>query len=257
MNRWVLGQFRMKSRSKQVLLFHEHGQSIRFSQHAYAPARTPDDGRADENHLNRMAGQGGAVAGANRAVDLPPISVALNCDIEQPERFLCRPQHFARQQDGACASSENGFAPGRKRPDGCAHAFVHENFQHGRALAARHDEAVYFVEIMNVFHQPPRCAEPLQHPDVQLKIALKCEDSGSFSGVAHGVYALAAETSFAVSEMFVLASALETGQPFFAASAISWNLASVIPGTSPSDSRWMPVIVKPASVFSNFTAALV
>jgi len=57
-------------------------------------------------------------------------------------------------------------------------------------------------------------------------------------------------TSLAFRLMVVPASAFDTGQPFLAASASSWNLASSIPGICASVSRSKLVMAKPASTLS-------
>lgn len=53
--------------------------------------------------------------------------------------------------------------------------------------------------------------------------------------------------SLAFRVISVAASALETGQPFLAPSAISWNLASSMSGTSASVSSSILVMPKPPS----------
>src|ERR1700756_5255116 len=45
-------------------------------------------------------------------------------------------------------------------------------------------------------------------------------------------------------------STFETGQPFSAASAYFWKVAASAPGTFPTTSRWLAVIVQPESSFS-------
>ncbi len=52
--------------------------------------------------------------------------------------------------------------------------------------------------------------------------------------------------AFATSVIFGPARAFETGQPFFAAAACSWNAASVNPGTTASVESSISVIVGPS-----------
>jgi hypothetical protein len=58
--------------------------------------------------------------------------------------------------------------------------------------------------------------------------------------------------------MFVLPlNSREMGQPFFAFCAAVSKLCAVAPGTFARVVRWMAVMPKPSSVFSNFTSAVV
>jgi len=72
-----------------------------------------------------------------------------------------------------------------------------------------------------------------------------------------GAAAAAKDVSFAVRLIFVAARAFDTGQPFLAPSAISWNFALSMPGTSASVVRSMAVIPNPPSTCSRWTPAVV
>ena len=50
----------------------------------------------------------------------------------------------------------------------------------------------------------------------------------------------------------IAANALLTGQPTFALFASSRNFSSVISGTSPSQTKWIDMILNPLPVFSSF-----
>src|ERR1700693_87397 len=49
----------------------------------------------------------------------------------------------------------------------------------------------------------------------------------------------------------------ETGQPFSAASAYFWKVAASAPGTFPTTSRWLEVMVQPESSLSSVRVTLV
>src|ERR1700751_1593892 len=63
-------------------------------------------------------------------------------------------------------------------------------------------------------------------------------------------------SSFAVIEIFAFKT-LDTGQPFSAASAYFWKVAASAPGTRPTTSRWLAVIVQPESSFSRDSVTFV
>src|SRR5262249_11773882 len=63
-------------------------------------------------------------------------------------------------------------------------------------------------------------------------------------------------SSFAVIEIFAFKT-LDTGQPFSAASAYFWKVAASAPGTRPTTSRWLAVMVQPESSFSRESVTFV
>src|SRR5271166_989808 len=63
-------------------------------------------------------------------------------------------------------------------------------------------------------------------------------------------------TSFAFIVIFAF-STFDTGHPFSAASANFWNVAASAPGTLPTTSMWLDVIVHPESSFSIVSVMLV
>src|SRR5436309_13556431 len=67
----------------------------------------------------------------------------------------------------------------------------------------------------------------------------------------------AAVTSLACKLILVPASAFDTGHPFLAFSASSWNFEFSTPGTSASVVRSILVMAKPPSALSNCTVAFV
>src|SRR6202040_2223055 len=62
--------------------------------------------------------------------------------------------------------------------------------------------------------------------------------------------------SFAVIEIFAF-STFDSGQPFSAASAYFWKAAASAPGTFPTTSMWLAVMVHPESSFSIVRVTLV
>src|SRR5215831_13714859 len=63
-------------------------------------------------------------------------------------------------------------------------------------------------------------------------------------------------SSFAFIVIFAFRT-FDTGQPFSAASAYFWKVAASAPGTRPTTSRWLAVMVQPESSFSRLSVTLV
>src|SRR5207253_6972901 len=82
-------------------------------------------------------------------------------------------------------------------------------------------------------------------------------DQGVDELLAHGRQTYCRFDSVASSVISTAARALDTGQPFLAASACSANAAWSIPGTSACVRRSILLIENPASPFSRCTAAVV
>ena len=104
----------MERRRHQFSLTDEHGKCIAAGQ--YFNFRTCfDDARStNENHLQRFAGKGRG-RDENGGVDLAPVGVAFDDDVECSEAALGGVADVAGKQDGSGAGAEGGFGVG----EGC------------------------------------------------------------------------------------------------------------------------------------------
>ena len=99
--------------------------------------------------------------------------------------LLRRMRDFLRQQNGARAGAENELVLLGKFPDGRLHPIFGEKLEHGRALAARHDERVGAGEILSALDEFPSRADAPEHLGVHLEIALHGQNAHGFVSVVH------------------------------------------------------------------------
>ena len=105
-NAGVVGKFGMERRCHRFSLPHGH-RIVSFGRdHFDSGPNALDLGRADEHHLNRSEPDFRQLAFADGAVDLAPIGIAADADIEGAQTCLLRVLDFAGQQDGAGAGSK-------------------------------------------------------------------------------------------------------------------------------------------------------
>ena len=90
------------------------GRAVAGGEGFDAGAGTGDAGGADEDHLERAAGEGG-FGGEDGGVVLAAVGVALDRDVEYAEGRLGRVAHFLGEEDAAGAGAEDGLASGRRR----------------------------------------------------------------------------------------------------------------------------------------------
>src|SRR4029077_6441372 len=100
---------------------------------------------ADEHHLERRFAE---LAGADRAVDLTPVGVAANANVERSQTELVGIRDFLCQHDGARTGSECRLP---------AHEFLElrasllaEALQKRARLSARDDETVDLIELLRL-----------------------------------------------------------------------------------------------------------
>ena len=166
----------MKCCGEDRALAHEHRIILRAREDFDAGADAFDDGRANENHFERLGLQRRGLA-ANFACELAAIRVAQNRGVEKIQGALRRIFYFVREEDRAGAGSENRAAFGGEIEERSVEAFFAEKFQHGGALAAGEDHAVERFKIARAAHQRVLDAEASERGGVRGVIALDGEDS--------------------------------------------------------------------------------
>ena len=97
-----------------MALANEYGRSLALGESFYCGADGADAGSADEDHLERAAGQAGG-GGEDGGIVLAPVGVALDGDVEGGEGVLVGVFDVGGQQDGAAQVPKVGFVRTKER----------------------------------------------------------------------------------------------------------------------------------------------
>ena len=156
--------------------FHQDRIALVSRQHACAVPHAPDDGGADEDgfHISgRCAGLEFRFRRDARdtAIDLPPVGVALDADIDEPQALLRGARNLVGQQDRAGAGSEDGPPPA-ELAQRLHQVLFTQQLEHGGALAAGNDQAVQVFEVGCAAHLHSRGPGSLGRLDVRVEISL-------------------------------------------------------------------------------------
>jgi len=99
----------MKGSSHDRALPHQHRRTIALGQYLNARAGGDDARSANENHLQRSAGQRG-LRGQDGGVDLAAVGIALDDCIQHSQGALRWIENLARQQNRSGAGAEDRLA---------------------------------------------------------------------------------------------------------------------------------------------------
>ena len=131
-----------------VSLAHQGGEAFALGEDLDGGTGVGDAGGADEDHLERAAGQGG-LGGEDGGVDLAAVGVAFDNGVEEAEGTLGRVEDFASEQDGSGAGAEDGFGRAELL-QGVEEAGLLKEFEHGGGFAAGKDEAVEAGQLLGL-----------------------------------------------------------------------------------------------------------
>ena len=116
-------------------------------QHLGHRADVGDEGRADEDAVERIVAQGRDVEIRLEGVELPPVAVAAHLDVDEGKDRLVAIRDAVGKQDHA------GTGPEQRRPGACqrqdriTESVDVDQLAHGRRLAPRQDQRVEVDEI--------------------------------------------------------------------------------------------------------------
>lgn len=168
----VSGQFRVERRRHRSSLPHRDRILSLGCDHLHAGPHALDLGCADEHHFQRRPSKNSF---PDRAVNLPPVSVAADTDVERTQPRLVGIGHFLRQHDGARAGTKCGFQSDEFFQ--FREALFPEDLQERSRLASRDDEAVDFLQLFRLADEHYVSAKLLKAVLVGVEIALNSEDS--------------------------------------------------------------------------------
>jgi hypothetical protein len=133
-------ELRVEGCGEKVALADEDREVVAGGQGFDLGAGAGDAGGADEDHLEWAAGEfrGG---GEDGGVQLAPVGIAFDGDVEGGEGDLGGILDVIGEEDGSSAGSEGGDGTDEGR-EGVEEAVALEKFEHGGGFAAGDDEAV-------------------------------------------------------------------------------------------------------------------
>ena len=135
-------------------------------------ANALDLGRPDEDHFNRYVAE---KTFADGAVDLTPVGVAANADVDGAESDLSGILDFLCEEDCAGASAEGGLAV-HEFPQLLETSFT-EEFEKRARLTTGDDEAVNPIKLFRFLYQHDFRSKFFQALAMRVEIALERQDT--------------------------------------------------------------------------------
>ena len=199
MDAGVGGELGVEGGGEDVAGADEGGKAVAGGEGLDRGAGAGDARGADEDHLQRRAGERGGRC-EDGGVDLAAVGVALDGDVERAERALGGGFDMRGEKDGPGAGAEGGRGAdvGLQQLE---EAVAVEEAEHGGGFAAGQNESVEGVEVWRKTDQARGCAEGGERADVGVVGALEGEDAderrvergfGHFGELAEGLLAAGA-----------------------------------------------------------------
>src|SRR5262245_40673356 len=135
----------MKRCGENVLLSDQYRLVSKSAKNLDCRAGSTNSRRSDKNSFHRPAFDR-HLRFTDKAVDLTPVCIALNADVDQIERLLVRVRHFTREHDCAGAGAEDRLTLSRESLDWFHQLGVSHQLQHRCAFATRYYERVYLFQ---------------------------------------------------------------------------------------------------------------
>ena len=175
----------MEGGGKETSLADESGRVFAGGEGFYDGAGARDAGGADEDHLERAAGERG-LGGEDGGVVLAAVGVALDRDVQDAEGGLVRVADFFREKDAAGAGAEDGLRV-NEGVEGVVEAGAFEVFEEGGGLSAGDDEGVEVVKLAGLADERGDGSEGPEPVSVDVECALQSEDA---DGWGFGIHSL-------------------------------------------------------------------
>src|SRR4029453_16682937 len=241
MNHRAVGELRVERRDQDAPFPGHDRLPAVLGQNLDARAPPPDPGRPDEDHL-----EGGRASvelhhpGGLERLALPAVGVALDGDVDEPQRELSGAFDLARQDDKPRTRAEDRpAAPPKLLERGREVPRVHE-LEQGRGLAPGDDEPVDLVQLGGLAHLDRLDAALLERAGVQREVALERKHSDAHARFVHrlrlvygfgspAIYRLALPAGFGSPYIHRLALPAAFARPSFTQSPLPLPLRSPPP----------------------------
>ena len=143
----VVGEFWMERCHGTSSVTRKDSDTVERSQDFDIVANSLDQGCTNEHRMKRF-GKACDLNVGFETVELAPVAVTTNCDVDQTEATLVwsTAEHLCRTEDHPRAGAENRHAIGEAPLQGIEEAARSQQPRHGCTLATRHDNRVDRVE---------------------------------------------------------------------------------------------------------------
>jgi|SRR5579864_568249 len=173
----IVGQLGMKRGSHSFTLTNDHGIAAFGGQNFDIAAQAGDFWRTNEHHLDWRSSK---KTFANRTINLAPVGIAANADVESAEACLLGVLYFVCEEDRARTGTERRF-------------FAHESFQlfescfaekfkKSAGFSTRNNQSVNFVELLGFLDEHNFGAEFFEPPAVSVEVPLQGQDADFYIG---------------------------------------------------------------------------
>src|SRR4051812_15602839 len=165
----VRAEFRMECCDQRLALGNRHWIVTLTCNRLHFWADARNLWGADEDHFNWRPAE---YPLANRTIDLPPVGVPPDADIDCTQPLLSRIFNFPGQQDGACARAKCWFKP-NKLFQSLETGFA-KKFQKRARLAAGDHQPIDLIELLGLLDQDNFRPKLFQPSPVRVEVALQC-----------------------------------------------------------------------------------
>ena len=174
MNATIAGQLWVERRHHDVPATHHYGSTLVLGEYVHGCAHMRDDGRPDEDGVERMIETVHCEVGLE-TVHLTPVGVATDRDVDRPETALVRAtvEYLSGEEDHPRARTECRKPIGETRCDGIEESGGDEQPRHGGGLAARQHQCIQSVQIGRHAYLSYVSPELAQHCGVRREGALQ------------------------------------------------------------------------------------
>jgi hypothetical protein len=179
----VVGQFRMESGRQDLSFSYQHGMMFALSQHFHSFPHSLDAGRPDKDHLQIRPAELGRCT-HDGAVNLPPVSIPLDGNVECIQALLHGITHLLCQQDRAGTGSKGGFA-GDEIAQLLKETFSLQKLEECRGFTARDNQAIDGLKLSGFADKDCASAQTVERLAMRIKVTLKGENTYCEFAIIH------------------------------------------------------------------------
>lgn len=173
----------MECGCQDLSLSHQHGMMFTLRQHLHSFTHSFDAGSSDEDHLQIRPAELGRRA-HDGAVNLPPVSIPLDGNVEYLQALLHRITDLLGQQDRAGTGSKGGFV-GDKIAQLLKKPLSLQKLEECRGFSSWDNQAIDVFKLARFADKDGAGAKTVERLAMRIKVALEGENTDSEFAVVH------------------------------------------------------------------------